>query len=249
MRPSIGKRHANYLLAFLIALAVWKTLTLVYPPYVVPKIGDVAKAVWSILRSGSMLGDIWLTALRLLTGLGMGIFLGAVVGLTMGKWRRWHDVARPLLGLVQAVPPVSWLVLALIWFGFDGRASIFIVAVSVFPIIAVNLIEGVQAVDPRLVQVGMIYRFSSWKRLRHIVIPSILPYFRSAVRIAVGSGCKAVVMGEVLTTSNGIGGAITASRLNIEPEGVIAWTIMLLGLYFVLDRLAARLLGQDVRPC
>lgn len=63
-----------------------------------------------------------------------------------------------------------------------------------------------------------LYRFSRRKILLHVTLPSIRPYFFSALEIVVGGGWKLAVMGEVLTTNSGIGGAITTARLNIQPD-------------------------------
>ena len=250
MKRFIGDKAAAYLPALVLLLAVWELLTLMYPPLVVPGIAAVCGKLGDILADGKSLHTLWLTAERLLAGLGIGVAAGSALGLLFGYHPRVHRACQPLLGLVQAVPPVSWLVLALLWFGFNGRPSVFIVALSALPILTVNLTEGVAGVDPKLLEMGRIYGFSRRKRLRSIVWPSILPHFRSALRIAAGNGCKAVVMGEVLTTGNGVGGAITDARLNLEPETVIAWTILMVALYYLLDHLAIRLLaGRKGRPC
>ena len=86
------------------------------------------------------------------------------------------------------------------------------------------------------------FGFAVWKKLRYILIPSVAPYFISGLKIAVGMACKTVVMGEVLTTTSGIGGQIMTARLNIEPETVIAWTVIMVGIYYV-----AVLAGKLVR--
>nr|MCR4707396.1 ABC transporter permease [Clostridiales bacterium] len=64
----------------------------------------------------------------------------------------------------------------------------------------------------------------------------------SALNIVIGNGWKLVVMGEVLTTSTGIGGAITTARLNIEPDAIIAWAVILVTLCFATEWLLRRLL-------
>lgn len=250
MRRFIGSKTANYLLAVALLLGGWHILTLFHEPFIVPSIKTVAVRFADILSTGKSWRTIGLTSWRLLAGLGLGVAAGSGLGILLGKNRTLREIFRPLLGLLQAVPPVSWLVMALIWFGFDGRPSIFIVALSALPSMTVNLVEGVSAIDPKLLEMGVIYRFSRIKRLRYIIVPSVLPYFRSGLRIAVGLGCKGVVMGEVLTTDTGIGGAITDARQNIEPESVIAWTLVVVVMYYLLDLLtSASLRGRGDRAC
>jgi NitT/TauT family transport system ATP-binding protein len=51
--------------------------------------------------------------------------------------------------------------------------------------------------------------------------------------VALGSSWKIAVMGEVFTTSDGIGGMIKLARLNVEPENIIAWSIVVVMLFYV----------------
>lgn len=250
MKRFIGNRYACLTAAFAIALAVWWLLTRMYPPLIIPCISEVADRLSAIAVSFSMWRVVGLTAFRLLAGLALGIGAGAIAGVLLGCFAALHAIFRPLLGVLQAVPLISWLVLALIWFGFNGRASIFIVAVATMPILVVNAVEGMRNIDSKLLQMARLYRFSPYKRLRHVVAPAMLPSFRAGVHVAIGLGCKTVVMGEVLTTASGIGGEITNARLNLEPETIVAWTIVIVVLYYGLDAAAAWLLrGRRGASC
>ena len=247
MRRFIGANNADRLWALVIVLAVWKALTLFYPPLVVPTISGVARQFAGIVTTAGGWSAVFATSVRLLAGLLLGVGAGAAVGAAMGWSPRLRGVCRPILGLMQSVPPISWLVLALIWFGFNGRPSVFIVAVSALPTMVISIMEGVVNVDAKLLEMGRAYRFGRRTMLRRIYVPSVLPHFRSGLRIAVGTGAKAVVMGEVLTTASGIGGAITDARMNIDPEGVTAWTLAMVLLYFLFDKLASLAVSGPAR--
>lgn len=250
MRLFIGSRFACRCAAFVIALGIWWALTLVYPPLIIPRPADVLGKLSEIVFSSGMWRIVALTALRLLAGLALGVGVGTAAGILLGRFSALHAIFRPLLGVVQAVPLISWLVLALLWFGFNGRASVFIVAVAAMPVMLVNIVEGIRTIDPRLLQMARLYAFSPGKSLRHVVAPSVLPSFRAGAHVAVGLGCKTVIMGEVLTTASGIGGEITDARLNLEPETVVAWTIVVVVLYYCLDAVTARLLrGRRGSAC
>ena len=70
-----------------------------------------------------------------------------------------------------------------------------------------------------------------------MTLPSIRPYFNSALEIVIGGGWKLAVMGEVLTTNSGIGGAITSARLNVQPDAIIAWAFLLVAGCFLTQKL------------
>ena len=217
----------------MLVMAFWWGMSQIYSPLVVPPIGSVAEKLKSILSSVKLWKEILNTMVRLLWGLGIGTVLGCLTGLAGGLYRPFKEIWKPILGIIQVVPPVSWLILAIIWLGYNGKASIFIVVMAVTPTIFISISEGIGAIDQKLTQMGNVFQFPFWKMLRYIYIPSIAPFFFSGLKIAVGTACKTVVMGEVLTTTSGIGGQIMTARLNIEPETVIAWTVVVVGLYYV----------------
>lgn len=230
---SFARKLPARLAAAAIVLGVWWALSLAFPPLVVPDIPTVAVSLRDILTSPDGQEAIFTTVQRLALGLASGLALGGAIGLLAGFSTRFHDVCSPIIGILQTVPPVCWVVMALVWFGFNGRPAIFIVAVSTIPYVVVNLSEGVRNVDPKLLEMAHCYRFSRAKVLRHIILPSVRPYFRSALKISTGAAWKIVVMGEVLTTSTGIGGEIVTARLNLAPEAIIAWAVVVVVLYYL----------------
>lgn len=236
MKRFITDRNKDRLLAAALVLLAWQVLTFFYPPLVVPPLASVVAKLGEIASRSALRGAIVLTAGRLLAGLWLGVAGGCVLGIALGLSQRLQTVFQPLLSIMQAVPPISWLVLALIWFGFNGKPSIFIVVVATLPTIIISVTEGIKNIDPKLTQMCTTYAFPAWKRLRFLVIPSVVPYFQAGLRVALGTGCKTIVMGEMLTTNSGIGGMIMTARLNIEPESVIAWTVVIVVLFYMLEK-------------
>lgn len=241
MKPCITANKYRIAAAALV-LGLWWGMSKLYSPLVVPPIGMVAAKVVEILRSAKLWVEIGKTLVRLACGLGIGIGIGCLMGLFGGVLRSVRELVQPVLGIIQVVPPISWLILAIIWFGFNGRASIFIVVMAVVPTMFICISDGIASIDRKLMEMGVVFGFSILKKLRYILIPSVAPYFVSGLKIAVGMACKTVVMGEVLTTTSGIGGQIMTARLNIEPETVIAWTVIMVGIYY-----AAVLAGKLAR--
>lgn len=241
MQDKIGLRLRRTLGVGLL-LGIWQLACLFFPPLVVPSISSVLSALVRLMTDADFLPTMGTTLLRLIVGLGIGTVLGTVLGLLFGLFPKLDDVGTPLIHVLQAVPPVCWVVLALVWFGFNGKPSIFIVVTSTVPTVIINLSHGVRSIDPDLLEMARLYRFSKWKILRHITLPAVRPHLCSALEIVIGSSWKLAVMGEVLTTHSGIGGAITAARLNIEPETIIAWALLLVLGCFLTQKLLCALL-------
>ncbi|WP_409968907.1 ABC transporter permease [Bengtsoniella intestinalis] len=244
------KRLGYTLLSYSLILLVWQGLTLYFPPLVVPPISAVASTLGEILASSKLQSMIVLTTQRLLIGLSIGVVIGLITGIAMGLRPFFKGVLSPIIHLFQTVPPVAWVVLALVWFGFNSKPVVFIVVTTTAPIIAINVCQGILSMDKSLLQMAQLYCFSQRKTFFHVVLPSITPYFRSAFELALGSGWKIAVMGEVLTTSDGIGGMIKTARLNVEPESVIAWSVVIVVLFHLSDWLMKlRLPRKRGKPC
>ena len=214
-------------------LGLWQLATLFFPPMVVPPIPNVTARLVQIITGKIFMSLVGTTLLRLLAGLGIGVALGSGIGLVFGICKPLEDIFAPFVSIFQTVPPVCWVVLALVWFGFNGKPCVFIVATATIPTMVINLSGGVRSIDPELIEMARMYHFSKRKTIFHVILPSVQPYFRSALEIVIGGGWKLVVMGEVLTTSTGIGGAITTARLNIEPDSIIAWALLLVFFCFL----------------
>lgn len=216
-----------------VILSVWQLLTLFFPPIVLPGVDLVIKKIFELITTGDSWLTAALTARRLLVGLLAGIGIGATLGILFGTFQRMERIFMPIVRILQTVPPVCWVVLALVWFGFNDMPCIFIVVTSTLPTVTINLAQGVRQIDKKLIEMAQMYHFSRWQTFRHVILPSIMPYIYSALDIVISGGWKIAVMAEVLTTSTGIGGAINTARLNIEPETLIAWAVILVLLCYL----------------
>lgn len=94
-----------------------------------------------------------------------------------GRIKPFYHVLKPVLGIIQVVPPISWLILAMIWFGYNGKASVFIVVMAVAPSMFICISDGIGGADRKLLKMGDVFGFPFFKKLRYIYLPSAAPYF------------------------------------------------------------------------
>lgn len=247
MKISTIAQNKHKIIPIIVILILWQVMSKIYSPIIVPPIKDVIVALGNIFTGKEFLVDMMLTVKRLIIALTISLSLGVVLGIVSGYSLRFKQLIMPFINIMQAVPPISWLVLALIWFGLDGKASIFIAVIATLPIIIINLIEGINNIDNKLIEMGRMYRFSKGKMIRRIIIPSIIPYFEAGLKIIIGSGCKIIVMGEVLSTTNGIGGQITNARLNIQTEYIFAWTIIIVLLFYMINMILSYIFDKKIK--
>ena len=213
------------------------------PPHVV--IREVALRV--IGREG-FLTHVGATFLRILIGFSISYLIGMAMGVMMGTKRFWEEFFRDYVIIGLTIPSLAWAIIGVLWFGLKPLTPVFATVMIVFPYVATNFWEGVKAVDKDLIDMARAFDVPNKRIIRHVHIPSLLPYSLAAVRIGFSISWKIVIVGEVFGASSGIGYMIYYWYHMFNMRLVLAWlllfTICMLFLeYFVIKKLERRLLG------
>lgn len=225
----------------LLFLMLWQGLSHIYTPLILPSPTLTFKSLVKILHSECFFLELFSTLQRLLIGLLTSISVGSIFGILMGCSKKIKQLFEPLVYLVQATPPILYMTLAMLWFGLNGRATIFIVFIGSAPVMAVNIKEGFENIDVKLIEMGKAFKFSRSKMIAEIIIPSLNAYFKTGLITVFSFGWKLVVMGEVLSSSTGLGAQITDARMNLETNMVFAWGIIIILLCFLFQKITSKL--------
>ena len=212
--------------------------------FLLPAPPGVLLALWELAGTAELWGTAALSLARVFGGLLAGVVLGtALGGLTAAS--RWADaLLSPAVRVIRAVPVASFIVLVLLWVERD-LVPVVIAALMVLPVVWGNVSRGAAETDAQLLELSRAYRFGRWKALRLVYAPSVLPYFASACRTALGLAWKAGVAAEVLCLPKAaIGTQVYHAKTYLETQDLFAWTLVVLALSFALEGLLGRLLGR-----
>lgn len=204
----------------------------------------VARALVRLAGSGTF----WVTAAaslgRILLGLAAGTGLGVLLAWAVYRFP-WADrLLSPALRVIRATPVASFILLVLLWTGKNAVPAI-ISGLMVLPVVWANLVRGLGETDPKLLELARAYRFSRWKTARLIYLPSLRPYFLSAVTTALGLAWKSGVAAEVLCIPRAaIGTRIYESKLYLEIPDLFAWTAVVVALSLLLEGVLRRVLAR-----
>jgi len=152
-----------------------------------------------------------------------------------------------------SAPGITYAVMALVIFGISVDGPILAVALVSMPYIAINVAEGIEGADQKLIDMSRAFRRSERDILRHVLIPSIMPFAVAGVRLSFAYAWKVEQLTEVFGSSSGVGFKIRQEFEDFSYTGVLAWVLlfiifMLLLERFVLVRLERRLFrwrGQE----
>ncbi len=218
-------------------IAVWQLVAdLLNNSYILPRPAIVLSALAGLF-TGNNAGVLSATLGRWLFGLIPAILLGMLLGSLSAAYVRFGAFMAPLFTVIKSIPIVAVILLAFVWLKAPYVPA-FAVFLAAFPSVCENSAAGVRGIDSRLTEMGKVYRFSLSKRLFSIYLPSIAPYVVAAVKTAAGIGLKAVVVTElVVQPVRSVGAQMQTARVTLSTNILLAWTVLMILMGYLLDRL------------
>ena len=184
------------------------------------------------------------SSLRILGGFLLACVLAVALAALSARLRWVRDLLSPLVAVVKAVPVVSFIILALIFFSSENL-SLLISALMVFPPVYLNVLEGIGHTDVQLLEMARVFRVPLARQLRGIYLPAVLPYFRSAVSLGLGLCWKS---GAVIGLPAGsIGEALYTAKVYFQTGDLFAWTAVIVAVSVIFERLFLRLVDALAR--
>lgn len=218
----------------------------------VPALGEVARAIPDFVTEEGIWADIWPSLVRVVGGLGVALLLGAAAAHLMARDRFWGQVAARYVDLTIGLPSTVVALLALFMFKRSETGVYMVVALACFPFFALTLKQGFASSDRRLGDMARVYRFGGLARLRHVLIPHLVPYTLASVRNEYAHAWRVVVLAEIFAVNSGVGWRFAQAFDRFQLLDVSLWLltfmVILLGTeYLVLrpiERLALRWRGR-----
>ena len=150
----------------------------------------------------------------------------------------------PVICVMKTTPVASVIILLLMWIS-SGNLSVCIVFLMTFPILYTKLLEGLQHLNPKLNEMAEVFELPVWVRLRWIGIPQLMPYIKAGCALGIGLAWKAGTAAEVIGISGGtIGEMLYQAKIYLETADLLAWTVMILVLSYVFEKLFLRMLDM-----
>jgi len=242
----MGMRRAGWLL---VLLFVWQVVAWLgpWPSWLFPGPLHVASALGDLLTSGKLLPAIGRSLLRLGTGYGLSLLIGIPLGMLLGR-NRWVEevLGAPVLGL-QALPSITWLPVALLWFGLSEAAILFVVVVGSVLAVALSAESGVRNIDPSWVRAARTLGASGWRLYTTIYLPASTPALLAGAKLGWSFAWRSLMAAELIFISGGLGQLLELGRQLNDVSRIFAVmaTITLIGL--VVEKLVFAPLEEAVR--
>jgi NitT/TauT family transport system permease protein len=214
---------------------LWSLAASAWPSRAFPPPGEVWRTLVREAASGDLAYHLGATLGRVAAAYVIAMFIGSVIGVLLGSYRRADRFFNPWVVLFLNIPALVVIVLAYIWFGLNEAAAIGAVAVNKIPNVVVTMREGARALDAGYSEMAAVYRFGPLDRVRHILLPQLQPYLAAASRSGIALIWKIVLVVELLGRSNGVGFQLYLYFQLFDVAAILAYTLAFVAVMLLIE--------------
>ena len=235
MRASLWHR----LLFFAGLIAVWAIIVRlgIWPPYLLPGPSDVAGSLLHDVRNTSLPIAIFISLRRLIVGFGVSILLGVPLGLLLGRSRLMDETVGSLVLGLQTLPSICYLPLALLWFGLNERAILFVVIMGAVLSITVSTRDAMRNIPPLYIRAARTMGAYRAKVYLQVILPATFPAILTGLKLGWSFAWRSLMAAELLYVSFGLGHLLNMGRELNDMSQVIAIMIVIVVIGLLVDRL------------
>ncbi|WP_435184372.1 ABC transporter permease [Halobellus sp. EA9] len=178
--------------------------------------------------------------LHYVPGLVVGSVLGIALGVGMGWSARLDDALTPVTRFLRPIPPLAWIVFAIVWIGIGHGGAAFIVGIGAFWINFYNAYAGVEGVSTHLKEVAASLGVDDdLTMIRKVVLPAATPSIATGIRTSIGQ-CWMIVVAAELFGAPGVGFQIINAAQNLATDVSVAYMGVISLVFLVSDGLFRR---------
>ena len=221
-------------------IGAWQIVAMVSGSLALASPAQTLLALGALVRSPDFNANFWISLARIAAALAVGGFAGFALGIAAGLNRDLHDLLEPLRWVTMSVPPVTVLVLGMLFLGAGSAMVVAFASLLIAPAVYVNTVKGMELVDKPLAEMARAFRFPFSMRLRHLYIPALSAPLAAAMIQVVCSAVRVVILAEVMGAAEGIGAAVARSGSSLEIPTLYAWVLLSIGLVAAFEYLLLR---------
>lgn len=237
------KRIIGSILFALGLLAFWQLLYVAATdwfewakPYAVPYPLGVWRSICALAMDGTLLSAATNSMLRVLIGFGISILIGITLGILIIQSQYLARNLKPLILGIQTLPSICWVPFAILWFGLGESAIIFVVVMGSAFSIAIAVESGIKSVPPIYIRAARTMGVSGQRLYTKVIFPAALPSFVSGLKQGWSFAWRALMSGEVMSSSVGLGFTLTEGRNQADINQVMVVMLVIVFIGIVIDR-------------
>ncbi len=214
-------------------------------PQILPPPERVIDTLIELARSGGLTRNTLVSLQRVLVGFGAGALAGFLLGAALGLSRTLEAYVLPSFNAIVQIPVLGWLPFLLLLIGVGEPLKYILIAHAALVPVTLSTLQGFRQTPAALDEVARAFEYNPWQRIRYLVLPAAVPTLATGVRLAFTKAWLALVVVELVASSEGLGYLIVYGRQLFQLDLVMASVVIVgaigLAINRLLDALEARL--------
>ncbi len=223
------------LLTIVASILLWKGVSLFFLPVFLPGPLVLLDRVIEVYGDPASYIVVWQTLSRIFVGLIISMLIGTAIGLSMGLQRNVEAFLDSWIMVLLTFPAICWAFLSVLWFGLSDIGPVLTIVLIVFPFVAMNVWEGTKAIEKDLINMARVYKAKRYLTLRKVLIPQLMPYLFSSMRIALSLSWKIALVGEAFAVGSGVGQKLIYYFEDTRVDMMLAWGISFMIVMVLID--------------
>ncbi|WP_298254899.1 ABC transporter permease subunit [Bradyrhizobium sp.] len=225
------------LLSIIVLVVIWAIAAALVHSRMLPGPLAVVSEIVTETASGELPYQMGCTLARVVVAFSISLVLGALAGFAMGRWKRVDRYADPWLVVLLNLPALVTIIFAYIWIGLTETAAILAVALNKLPNVVVVMREGARSLDPELDEMARAFGLTGSVRMRHVVIPQLVPYFAAASRSGLSIAWKIVLVAELIGRPNGVGFVLGSAFSLFDLTKILSYALTFIAVMLTIENL------------
>lgn len=209
-----------------------------------PPPSRIATTLWALADGGDLTLHISATMARILSGFALGAAAGTLIGALTGASVTLRAALDPTVQALRAIPSIAWVPLFILWLGIFEASKVTLIAVGVFFPVYLGVMGAILSVDRKLIEVGRVFRLSSFELTRRVLLPAVLPAWIVSLRSGLGLGFMFVVAAEFMGASEGLGYLLIDGQQLGKPDQIVAAILV----FAILGKISDAVLTALTKP-
>lgn len=219
----------------------------VYPSYIFPSpLGVWHSAMEGIADRSFMIG-IGVSMKRILVGFGLSVIAGVLLGFLLGRVKAFEETVGSLVLGLQTLPSICWLPIAILWFGLNENAIIFVVIMGALLSITIATHDGVKNIPPVLMKAAQTMGARGIKLYLNVLVPATTPAIITGMKLGWSFAWRSLMAGELLFVSGGLGFLLQSGRELNDIDRVVAVMIVIILIGLAVDNLIFSPIERRIR--
>ncbi|MCD7737047.1 MAG: ABC transporter permease [Lachnospiraceae bacterium] len=207
-----------------------------WKPYAMPSPAGVAESLEKLILKGTLWQAVLYSLRRVVTGFAISLAIGTVLGLLISAVPFLNRVLKPLMNGIQSLPSVCWVPFAILWFGLDESAILFVVVIGSTFSVALAIENAIRTIPPIYKRAAATMGAGKLQMYKNVIFPAALPGFLAGLRQSWSFAWRALMSGEVMSAYVGLGYTLMAGRDMADINQVMAVMLVIILIGILIDR-------------